>query len=268
MPLKAPEPKWDWPVIQALYLGGMALSDIVKIPRYAELSLSYLSKRASIGKWREMREKAQSEGAGLISLPLVERMQDAVNTHQSWLLDQLATERKVFQRRLKTGKNQTERLESLRRIDDMTRKLLGMDDMKPLTPDKRNLGILIAMQGQNAKVTITNGEVVMQQEPEKPATGREVAAEVRHLMKMVEVARQADELDAKEGARELVGAPGIREIRGPKFKSTSPEPSEGESLVDESSYLRTTIEAAGYETVDLTNKTPDEIETLINKQQE
>lgn len=208
------DPKWDWQLIQALYLGGMEQPDILKLPRFEGLSKSYLAKRVSEGRWKEKRDAAIAEGAGQIALPLQQRMNQAVQIHQAWLLGQLEHERRIFGKRLKTGNTQTERLESLRRIDDLTRKLLGMDAMKPVNNEQRNLAVIIAMQnGTTAQFSVTMNEGDGAKE-EKKIEGRDLTAEVQELFRQSQLNQALD----KEPALPVA----VREIAGPKFKDAEP----------------------------------------------
>lgn len=169
---KPGEKIWDWEVIKALYMGGMELKQIVQVPRFKELSLSYLGKRASEQKWRASREEARAEGTGQIARSLISKMAQAEEIHQAWLLDTLEEERKCFDKetikQLSGGKNQLERLKIIDSLDVSARRQLGLDDRKPVSTQQKNLGILISMQSgghkSSMKISVAalnepNGEV-------------------------------------------------------------------------------------------------------------
>jgi hypothetical protein len=208
---------WDWDVIQALYMGGVELSQIVQIPRFKELSLSYLSKRASEQKWRASREAARAEGVGQIAKSLIEKMGQAEQDHQQWLLDKLDNERRLYDKEtasdLRGGKNQMERLKIINQLDETVRRQLGLDERKPLGDQQRNLGILISIQNGGVPQKGTVQVAVMQQpNGEVRATTAELEA--------AKLIQQFKEMEAPD--KEGPPPPGIKPISPFKIKGEEP----------------------------------------------
>lgn len=162
---------WDWDVIQALYLGGMELKEIVRVPRFKELSLTYLQKTASEKKWKAAREAARAESTGSIAKPLIAKMGEAEQAHQEWLLNNLERERRLFdqetQKQMGGGKNQLERLKIINSLDEVVRRQLGLDERKPVSDEQRNLGILIQLQSGPGQASLTNIQVGLLPAPER-----------------------------------------------------------------------------------------------------
>lgn len=194
-PGKATEKIWDWEVIKALYMGGMETREIVEVPRFRELSLSYLRKRASEQGWKQSREEARAEGTGHIARGLQLKMAEAEEVHQNWLLETLDEERKIFEdtKNKKGGKDQLERLAIISKLDETVRRQLGLDERPAISDQQRNLGILISIQQgglqpkglhgqQQIAIAITQGgtpvnpevAAILQEHQEKKLEGTEV----------------------------------------------------------------------------------------------
>jgi hypothetical protein len=196
----ATERKWDWDVIEALYLGGMELSQIRAIPRYRELSANFLAKRCSEKRWKDKREAARAEGTGEIARPLIEKMGLAEETHQHWLLDRMAAERNIFDKTAtrEGGKAQLERLAIIERIDATVRRQLGLDEKKPLSDQQRNLGILIHINGGGGPRKKGEGQTIaiaVQQQPTqpaKPAVSPELQAKLEDVFREIQEEEEAE----------------------------------------------------------------------------
>lgn len=232
---------WDWDVIQALYMGGMELSQIVKIPRFTELSLKYLQNKASREKWKDSRDAARLEGTGEIAQSLITKMGQAEQDHQHWVLDALDEERRIFEK-TKTkggGKDQIMRLEVIERINNNVRKTLGLDDRKPLNDQQKNLGILIHLKSHPPKakglastttiaIGITNGEMTRGQ---------------------MEAAKIIEEYQDEPEEKEKPLPPGIQPLAPFRAKG------EGKPLVNENSDIIETINqpGTGFHAVEITH---------------
>lgn len=255
MPNAAPvEAIWDWELIKALYWGGMELSEIVQVPKFRNLSINYLRKRASEQRWKFNREAARAEGTGQIAVALQERMANAIEIHQDWLLNKMTAERNIFDRTKneKGGDAQMERLQIIDKIDTVVRRQLGLDDAKPLDDKQRNLGILLHIQhggavignGKGASaITITVGTALP---PEKMAVAKEILTE---------------HIEAKQEGREPnhPPPPGFTVPKPPRFKPDSlvDEKSGTEDLVD-------TLRGAGYDARVISEGKPNELDSATH----
>lgn len=217
--------KWDWGLLQALYVGGMEDHEIFQIPKFRGLSKSFYAKKKSEGRWRELRDQAKAEGTGQICKELSRRLIEAVKTHNEFMLDALKEERDIYNKTAddKGGKFQIERLTLLDKLDLISRRSLGMDDMKPLNETQRNLGILIGLRqnggpklkgSQTITIAVTENDTGQQddsdQEAEKPINGRDITAEVAALIIETRKAQYEEAVDKITEEADLPAAPGLR----------------------------------------------------------
>lgn len=154
------EYKYDWQLIKALYIGGMTFADIKQIPKFSTLSQGPFYTRKKRESWDTIKEQARAEGTGQVYRALVLQLQEAINAHRQFMLDRLAHERFVFEKKTlqmnEGGKHQIARIEVLDKIDIISRRTLGMDKEAPVTKEQKNLQILIAMQGGSKQKVLVN----------------------------------------------------------------------------------------------------------------
>jgi hypothetical protein len=138
-------PKWDWELAFALFVGGMSFNDILKTPNFQGMSKKMLQNRAAREEWiRQRKEYSETLGQSLAK-PLVERLAEAADIHQEFMRVRLERERKVLDNFVITNnvKDQRDRLENLRLLDDMSRKLTGLDDRKPVDNRQFNFNLTV-----------------------------------------------------------------------------------------------------------------------------
>ena len=137
--------KWDWDLAFALFVGGMTYKEISKQAQFRGCHWRTIVSKGAKDKWGETR-KAVSETMGHnLARTLAERLAEAGDTHQEWLRQRLEKERALVNEMLITRSmdDQAKRLSNLRLIDDMTRRLTGLDDRKPLNATQNNLNITL-----------------------------------------------------------------------------------------------------------------------------
>ena len=133
--------KWDMEKVRALYIQGMEVADIVKMPEFNGLSRFYVKNVMIKGKWSHQRQLIRTQSTGLIEKTIVEAMKEQTEDHLRFMLKQISEERAEIVSRKKQGniKEQRERLEVLAELDKTARRTLGLDDQN--IGDKRAMSV-------------------------------------------------------------------------------------------------------------------------------
>lgn len=143
--------KWDWEMFRMLYFGGMECSEIVTMDAFKGLSLLYAKNKVHEEGMSQKRKEIREKTLHSVGTTLAESAHEAIAVHEKWMREKMTAERRIIdQGPLLGGRTQTERLNNIAMIDGMTRKALGMDELKPLDNDQRQIGLLVMMQGEFA----------------------------------------------------------------------------------------------------------------------
>jgi hypothetical protein len=120
--------KWDMDKVRALYIQGIEIADIVKMPEFNGLSRFYVKNVMIKGKWSQQRQLIRTQSTGLIEKTIVDAMKDQTEDHLRFMLKQISEERAEIVARKKMGniKDQRERLEVLSELDKTARRTLGL----------------------------------------------------------------------------------------------------------------------------------------------
>lgn len=142
----------DWDLIEALYMAGMSLNELKKIPECKDLSEAYLQKRAYMMKWPEKRKNLQQQFVANASQTVGDRMKDAVNDHYRFMLKEINDERAIYARRIKSTSmaDQKERIDLLIKLEAVVRKTLGLDDLTPADARKNSFNQMIVIHNSGA----------------------------------------------------------------------------------------------------------------------
>jgi len=146
-PKKHFQPKWDWALAFALFIGGMSTDEILSLEQFQGMNKKMLQNRAAKDGWIAKRRETQQELGTSMARSLSERLLEAGEVHQEFMRHRLERERSALDSKLITNdmNDQNLRLKNLGMIDDMARKLTGLDDRKPVDPQRLNLSITVAL---------------------------------------------------------------------------------------------------------------------------
>lgn len=140
------ENKWDWDLAFALYCGGMTFEQIRKTEWFQGMAPSTLYNYASQANWRDRRGLMRDKVGGAMAQNLTERITQAAETHQSFILDEIEQERLAFKKHPKGIKYQMDRLQILEKLDNVARKTLKLDESKAVDQTQQNFAILVYLQ--------------------------------------------------------------------------------------------------------------------------
>lgn len=133
--------KWDMDKVRALYIQGIEIADILKMPEFNGLSRFYVKNVMIKGKWSQQRQMIRTQSTGLIEKTIIDAMKDQTEDHLRFMLKQISEERAEIVSRRKQGniKEQRERLEVLAELDKTARRTLGLDEQN--IADKRTMSV-------------------------------------------------------------------------------------------------------------------------------
>lgn len=162
--------KWDMDKVRALYIQGIEIADIVKMPEFNGLSRFYVKNVMIKGKWSQQRQLIRTQSTGLIEKTIVDAMKEQTEDHLRFMLKQISEERAEIVARKKMGniKDQRERLEVLAELDKTARRTLGLDEQN--VADKRTMSVnaMISLHmtppKANEEVEIVTGKHIMEGE--------------------------------------------------------------------------------------------------------
>jgi hypothetical protein len=122
--------KWDMERIETLFMGGAEMSDILKLPEFAQMSKFYLKNCMVKGKWIEKRKRLREQVANVVAPKLEDLMVAETANHYQFMLREIAAERKEIEGRHKAGniKEQAQRLDILAEYEKIATRALGLDE--------------------------------------------------------------------------------------------------------------------------------------------
>jgi len=142
--------RYDTGKLMAMYIRGVSLSEILQLPEYASMSKAYAQKVLCENDCRRRRDSAREFSTGMAGKELltdgVDDQKKQIKRHFSFMFKAIEKERRIYEERslTKSIKDQKERLEILERIDERTRKTLGLDDMKATSQDQNSFSLLFS----------------------------------------------------------------------------------------------------------------------------
>ena len=158
--------KWDMEKIETLFMGGAEMSDILKLPEFAQMSKFYLKNCMVKGRWIEKRKRLREQVANVVAPKLEDLMVAETANHYQFMLREIAAERKQIEERHKSGniKEQAARLDILAEYEKIATRALGLDENN--MHDRKGLSVNAMIQlhvtgPQKAdKIEIVSGEYV------------------------------------------------------------------------------------------------------------
>jgi hypothetical protein len=122
--------KWDMEKIETLFMGGAEMSDILKLPEFSQMSRFYLKNCMVKWKWIEKRKRLREQVANIVAPKLEDAMVVETAAHYSFMLREIAAERKQIEERHKSGniKDQAARLDILAEYEKIATRALGLDE--------------------------------------------------------------------------------------------------------------------------------------------
>jgi hypothetical protein len=122
--------KWDMEKIETLFMGGAEMSDILKLPEFSQMSRFYLKNCMVKWKWIEKRKRLREQVANVVAPKLEDLMAVETANHYTFMLREIAAERKQIEERHKTGniKEQAARLDVLAEYEKIATRALGLDE--------------------------------------------------------------------------------------------------------------------------------------------
>jgi hypothetical protein len=145
--------KWDKAKIEALYMAGAELGDILKTPEFEKMSKNYLKNLMVAGKWIAKRAKLREEVANTLAPRMEDVMQKETENHYNFMLQQIAEERKQIEIRTKSGniKDQSARLDVLAQYEKMATRALGLDENNLHDRKGLNINAMISLHVEGPK---------------------------------------------------------------------------------------------------------------------
>jgi hypothetical protein len=133
--------KWDVDEIERLYMGGAEISDILKQPKFENMSKFYLKNLMVKGKWVDKRKALRAQVSAIAAPKLEEVMAKETEAHYHFMLQQIAEERQQIVARAKGGniKDQAARLDVLAEYEKIASRALGLDEQN--VHDKKGLSV-------------------------------------------------------------------------------------------------------------------------------
>ena len=165
--------KWDMDKVRALYIQGIEIADIVKMPEFNGLSRFYVKNVMIKGKWSQQRQLIRTQSTGLIEKTIIDAMKDQTEDHLRFMLKQISEERAEIVARKKMGniKDQRERLEVLAELDKTARRTLGLDEQNIADRKTMSVNAMISLHmtppKANEEVEIVTGKHIMEGEVEE-----------------------------------------------------------------------------------------------------
>lgn len=137
----------NWDLIESLYMAGMDVAELLKIPECENLSEAYLRKMISTRGWPEKRKGLQKVFNAQTAMTIQDRMQSAMEEHYRFMLKEIDDERAIYAKRIKSTniKDQAERIDLLIKLEGVVRKTLGLDDMTPADRNKNSFNQMIVI---------------------------------------------------------------------------------------------------------------------------
>ena len=142
--------KWDMEKIETLFMGGAEMSDILKLPEFSQMSRFYLKNCMVKWKWIEKRKRLREQVANVVAPKLEDLMAVETANHYTFMLREIAAERKQIEERHKSGniKVQAARLDILAEYDRKGLSVNAMINLHVTGPQKAD------------KIEIVSGEYV------------------------------------------------------------------------------------------------------------
>jgi hypothetical protein len=165
--------KWDMDKVRALYIQGIEIADIVKMPEFNGLSRFYVKNVMIKGKWSHQRQLIRTQSTGLIEKTIIDAMKEQTEDHLRFMLKQVSEERAEIVARKKMGniKDQRERLEVLSELDKTARRTLGLDEQNIADRKTMSVNAMISLHmtppKANEEVEIVTGKHIMEGEVEE-----------------------------------------------------------------------------------------------------
>jgi hypothetical protein len=165
--------KWDMDKVRALYIQGIEIADIVKMPEFNGLSRFYVKNVMIKGKWSHQRQMIRTQSTGLIEKTIIDAMKEQTEDHLRFMLKQVSEERAEIVARKKMGniKEQRERLEVLSELDKTARRTLGLDEQNIADRKTMSVNAMISLHmtppKANGEVEIVTGKHIMEGEVEE-----------------------------------------------------------------------------------------------------
>lgn len=165
--------KWDMDKVRALYIQGIEIADIVKMPEFNGLSRFYVKNVMIKGNWSQQRQLIRTQSTGLIEKTIIDAMKDQTEDHLRFMLKQISEERAEIVARKKMGniKDQRERLEVLAELDKTARRTLGLDEQNIADKKTMSVNAMISLHmappKANEEVEIVTGKHIMEGEVEE-----------------------------------------------------------------------------------------------------
>jgi hypothetical protein len=165
--------KWDMDKVRALYIQGIEIADIVKMPEFNGLSRFYVKNVMIKGKWSQQRQLIRTQSTGLIEKTIIDAMKEQTEDHLRFMLKQVSEERAEIVARKKMGniKDQRERLEVLSELDKTARRTLGLDEQNIADRKTMSVNAMISLHmtppKANEEVEIVTGKHIMEGEVEE-----------------------------------------------------------------------------------------------------
>lgn len=142
--------KYDWDLGFALYCAGYTWEQIAAHPKFQGITVSQIKLKGRDNDWPSRREKLAHEPLGRALDNAAKRLQERLIeegiAHQDFILSELSHERAVFKRRPRTMEDQSARLDVLKKLDDIARKVSKLDDEKPANVNNNNFAFLVHLQ--------------------------------------------------------------------------------------------------------------------------
>ena len=178
--------KWDMDKVRTLYIQGMEIVDIVKMPEFNGLSRFYVKNVMIKGKWSQQRQMIRTQATGMIEKTIVDAMKEQTEDHLRFMLKQISEERAEIVARRKQGniKDQRERLEVLAELDKTARRTLGLDEQN--LADKRTMSV-------NAMISLHVTPPSKAEEVEVISTEHIKDGEVKEVEDVVAIVNDNDE---------------------------------------------------------------------------
>jgi hypothetical protein len=133
--------KWDSDEIERLYMGGAEIADILKQPKFENMSKFYLKNLMVKGKWVDKRKALRAQVSAIAAPKLEDVMAKETEAHYHFMLQQIAEERQQIVARSKGGniKEQAQRLDVLAEYEKIAARALGLDEQN--VHDKKGLSV-------------------------------------------------------------------------------------------------------------------------------
>lgn len=140
----------DYELAFALYCGGLTFAEIMRHEKFRQFHPQRLAEFSSKNNWAEKKAEIARMQKGSATVNAAKLLQERLVTegikHQSFMLDELHRERRVFENRLKDEKTQLERLKIMGSMDDIARRTSKLDVEQHVNPITQGFAILVGLQ--------------------------------------------------------------------------------------------------------------------------